>query len=400
MKLYALFFLLFVTGFESTACTTAIFSGKSTADGRPLLWKHRDSDWYNNKIVFFHGRKFDYAGLVNSEDKPYHEIWAGYNTAGFAIMNSASYNLKPDSDTTTIKDKEGFLMKKALETCVTVDDFEKLLLQMPKPLGVEANFGVIDAWGGAAYFETNNFSWIKYDANDPATAPDGYIIRSNYSFSGTPNKGFGYVRYKTASEIIKTAFSENRITPEFLIQDASRCLRNVQINSDLSAEFKKIQQTAYYPLTDYIIREYTTSVLVVQGVKNGENPLFTTGYSLVGFPLTTVVVPFWIGATSELPTLITAPEGMNAPLCDWSLRLKKSIFDLPFEGADNYVNLYMIGNATSTGIWQQLKPVEDEIFKITKQKIQHWRENGFVKDEITNHYQWIDEKLTLTFKSL
>ena len=55
----------------------------------------------------------------------------------------------------------------------------------------EANFGVIDAQGGAAYYETTNFSFTKIDANDPVVAPFGYLIRTNYSFTGTADDGYG-----------------------------------------------------------------------------------------------------------------------------------------------------------------------------------------------------------------
>ena len=37
----------------SSAWTTAIVSGKYTMDGRPLLFKHRDSGKLQNKIMYF-----------------------------------------------------------------------------------------------------------------------------------------------------------------------------------------------------------------------------------------------------------------------------------------------------------------------------------------------------------
>ena len=91
-------------------------------------------------------------------------------------------------------------MKLALMTCATVSEFEELLKKLPKPLGVEANFGVIDAFGGAAYFETNNFYYTKFDVNDVKIAPKGYLIKTNFSFSGDTTKGFGFIGYETALE--------------------------------------------------------------------------------------------------------------------------------------------------------------------------------------------------------
>ena len=81
-------------------------------------------------------------------------------------MNTASYNLKDDD----IKGdgSRGKLDAKSLEKSVkTVQDFEHFLDTLPRPMRVEANFGVIDAYGGAAYYETNNERYYKKDANDP-----------------------------------------------------------------------------------------------------------------------------------------------------------------------------------------------------------------------------------------
>ena len=78
-------------------------------------------------------------------------------------------------------DKEGILMSKALRTCRTVEDFARFLESYPRPMGVEANFGAIDAEGNGAFFETNNHSFKRYDLKDE---PDHVLIRSNYSHSG------------------------------------------------------------------------------------------------------------------------------------------------------------------------------------------------------------------------
>ncbi len=83
-------------------------------------------------------------------------------------------------------------------------------------LGVEANFGVIDANGGAAYYETDNFKFIKYDANDPSVAPNGYLIRTNFSVA----QRIRYIRYATAENQTK----KEKLSFEFLINDVPRCL--------------------------------------------------------------------------------------------------------------------------------------------------------------------------------
>ena len=164
-----IFLLSFIISFPVLACTTAIISGKYTADGRPLLYKHRDTGSLQNKLMYFTDGKYSYTGIVNSSDKAGKEVWGGYNSTGFAIMNSASYNLNPDEDG---KDElEGVVMKLALQRCSTLADFERLLDSLPKPMYVSANFGVIDAQGGAAYYETGDYTYKKFDANDTIPPP-------------------------------------------------------------------------------------------------------------------------------------------------------------------------------------------------------------------------------------
>ena len=53
-KLSITILTLFIMFFYSEAfcCTSGIFTGKVTADGRPLLWKHRETDELNKRIEY------------------------------------------------------------------------------------------------------------------------------------------------------------------------------------------------------------------------------------------------------------------------------------------------------------------------------------------------------------
>lgn len=53
----------------SRACTSAVISGKATADGRPLLWKNRDTDHLQNSVKYFAGGRYAFIGIVNSRAK-------------------------------------------------------------------------------------------------------------------------------------------------------------------------------------------------------------------------------------------------------------------------------------------------------------------------------------------
>lgn len=110
-------------------CTSAIVSASANPSGRPILWKHRDTSTTDNKVEYVAPSKgnFGYVALFNAADRDLKEAWMGMNEAGFAVMNTASYNIKDDKVSAKKMDKEGILMTKALKTCRTVDDFARLL---------------------------------------------------------------------------------------------------------------------------------------------------------------------------------------------------------------------------------------------------------------------------------
>ena len=381
-------------------CTTAVVSGKATNDGRPLLLKNRDTGELQNRIVFFSDGKYRFTGLVNSPDKNNDEVWVGFNEAGFGIMNSASYNLKSSDDTTKISDLEGVIMKMALDKCATVDDFEKMLQDLPKPLGVEANFGVIDAYGGAAYFETNNFDYIKYDVNDPDIAPEGYLIRTNYSFAGKENKGYGYIRYATAAGLFENQIKDGKISFEFLINDVPRCLVHSFTNTDLAENLpESVNDKDYVYFRDYIPRYSTSAAVVVQGIKEDESPLLTTMWTILGFPLTSVTIPVWITEDGSLPAILMGNESGNSPLCDLALKLKDKAFSSQNDARENYINVSALMNKKNTGIFQKIITVEEQIMVQAKSYLETWRKSGINSNEIKEFYSWIDSNVLKEIKA-
>ncbi|HSL87909.1 MAG TPA: hypothetical protein VK870_01260 [Ignavibacteriaceae bacterium] len=381
-------------------CTTAVVSGKATNDGRPLLLKNRDTGELQNRVVFFSDGKYRFIGLVNSPDKNNDEVWVGFNEAGFGIMNSASYNLKSNDDTTKISDLEGVIMKMALDKCATVDDFEQMLQDLPKPLGVEANFGVIDSYGGAAYFETNNFDYIKYDVNDPDIAPEGYLIRTNYSFAGKENKGYGYIRYATAAGLFENQIKDGKISFEFLINDVPRCLVHSFTNTDLAENIpESVNDKDYVYFRDYIPRYSTSAAVVVQGIKDNESPLLTTMWTILGFPLTSVTIPVWLAEDGSLPAILIGDESGNAPLCNFALQLKDKVFSSQNDARENYINVSALLNKENTGVYQKIIRVEELIMLQAKSYLETWRKSGINSNEIKEFYNWIDSNVLKEIKA-
>ena len=62
--------LALAAGLPSTAvraCTTAVITGKVTADGRPLLWKSRDTKGLpRNEVIVYEAGKYRVLAVVNA----------------------------------------------------------------------------------------------------------------------------------------------------------------------------------------------------------------------------------------------------------------------------------------------------------------------------------------------
>jgi len=393
MKKLLTFLMLTVLCFawnESGACTSAIITGKLTPDGRPLLWKHRDTGEDNNRIEYFKGKRFDFTALVNSPDKD-GVVWIGTNSAGFSIMNTASYNLQDKDDKTKVMDREGELMYDALSECADMKDFEEFLAKRKRPMGVEANFGVIDAKGNAAYFETTNFGFTKVDVNDPKIAPEGYLIYTNYSYTGRFNEGMGYIRYQNARDIVTKEAIYKNITPQWIFNNLSRNFYHSFMGINLlDSENSPERGSGWVVDQDFIPRKSSTASVIVQGVKPGENPEMTTMWVVLGYPPAGVAVPVWVKAGEEIPSVLVksknadlaVPASMNAFACDRAVALKYETFSVTRGNGGRYMYFPLIYNSAGNGYMQQLKKFEDEIFDISLPKIEKWRKEGLSTDEI------------------
>jgi hypothetical protein len=377
---------------RSTACTTAIIAGDGAADRRPILFKQRDTDDLDNKLMAFSDGGFDYIGLVNANDTAGKEVWGGFNRAGFAIMNSDSCGMK-SRDADENADCAGQIMKWALERCETVKDFETLLDSLPKPLHVGANFGVIDAKGGAAYFETGSSRHTKFDATDKNVAPFGYLVRTNFSYSGDRRRDHGLSRYKAARNLLYEASLTDSLSPRFLLQNVSRSLKHGLTNVDLYDCIPAHSDAPQlYPFRDFIPRYSTASAIVVQGVKAGESPLLTEMDVVLGSPMTTVAVPVWIAPGHALPTLLTADKTGKAKLCSWSLSLKRRLFPVQKGEGEDYIDLAKLLTKDQNGIVQKIVPIENRVLAEAETYRQKWREAGAIDEkEASAFYNWVDE---------
>ena len=398
-----LLFTLFVIT-PVNACTTAVISGKYTKSGRPMLWKNRDTWSINNILRHFDDGKYSYVGLVNSKDLKGKSIWIGINSQGFGIMNSASYNLNLDNDA-KLTGLEGRAMKEALATCKNLAEFEAYLDAMPKPSGLEANFGVIDAFGGAAIYEFNHNGYVKFDANDPRVAPFGYIIRTNYSHTGKMGKeSGGYIRYNTANELFYEKASTGGLTAQYIQQEVAKSLKHSLTNEDLFEKYGKFDPNhkQYAHFRDYIPRSGSSSSCVVEGVKENEDPNLAMMWSNVGFPLVSMMIPTWVDDT-ELPEISRYNATIkDSPICHAALQLKnEKVMHIRWGKAERYyINVNALSNNKGTGIAQLVKKHENKIYQKTYNQIKKWRINGQADaKEMKKFYTWLNDYIKETYEN-
>jgi len=280
-------FVLLAMGGVAAACTSALVGAGRSASGSALLWKHRDSGFAQNFIerVEATDSTFAYVGLFNGGDSLLREAWTGMNDRGFAIMNTASYNLAPD--TAEYKDREGIIMTLALQRCASVGDFARLLDSLPHPLGVQANFGVIDATGAGAYFETGDYGYTTFPLER-----DSLLIRTNFSCSGTCGDGLGRMRYANAVSLLGR---RRRISPRLLTDTISRSFYHAGLGLDVrEAGLREVEDKG-----EFIPRRSTSASVVISA---GPEPEM---WVILGYP------PL---STARKVTLDSVPDGLRPTL--------------------------------------------------------------------------------------
>lgn len=366
MNKQAVILICFVAGFfvQAVACTSAIIGAELNPSGRPLLWKHRDTSSIDNKVEYVapSAEGFGYTGLFNASDKNLKECWTGFNSEGFAIMNTASYNIKDDNVPEKKMDKEGLVMTKALRTCVTVDDFARLLDRLPRPMGVEANFGVIDATGAGAYFETNNDSYIRINLED---SPEHMLVRTNYSHMGRPDEGFGFIREANALHLLAPAAEKKEVTPEFLTETVSRSFYHSLLGKDMAEGV----EDGWIIDQDFIPRYKSCATIVIEGCvplekgksqPSGKDYVMWTG---LGYPPCADIYPVTEGPNGVDPDLRGIQKSGHSKASDLSKQRRDEVFPRKFDNEDKYIRLSKLRNPEGTGYLQTIPKQNLNIYK-------------------------------------
>ncbi|MBP5561507.1 MAG: dockerin type I repeat-containing protein [Muribaculaceae bacterium] len=402
MKRFCAILLAVLSIGSAFACTSVIASGKVTADGRPFIFKNRDSsNGIDNSMITLKGTKYRYVGVVNySTSSSPQSIWYGHNEAGFAILNTVSYYF--NSATSSSNTSAGSLMKKALGECATVDEFEALLHQTQQEsmsLVLSTNFAVMDSLGNVAYFETSNRSYTKFDVNDETVAPNGYLVRTNYSFTSPYYETTNHVgeqRYKAAHKYIEDTFGGGKIDAVKLVHELPRYLyhgdREVNLWDDMPENYKDVRNTYF---SNFIPRFTSTSASLMQGVKENEPAKTTVSWIAMGWPCGSFTVPIVITPSLVFPDVVERDASTHkSEMCTGSVELKNKVFNIYYDGSQktDSIDLSKLINKQETGILQKVMAADELVCEQGLQMLDNFRTGTATDQDVAAYYEWVDEK--------
>lgn len=420
MRRFFVFALMLQATIASFACTSVIISGRRTASGKPIIFKNRDTGCLDNRLQWFDVNGVQFVGIVNSpvEDG---EVWSGTNCFGFSIINTADYNFNEDStyadyqnrilameregkDASALKaelrafsdkwlqdprkiqmDREGEVMYKALAVCKTVEDFLHLLDTLPKPLGVETNFGVCDAEGGAMYVECNNWRYVTYDVN---ALPEGYKVQTNYAFAGNEWDRMGVERYRTACAVMKEQNArypqgDMHVDEAWLLKHFSRTFRHETIGT----------KENYCPKSgvtidqDFIPRRITSCVFYAEG---------RNVWTELGYPCCGVAFPIVVADRDILPSAAKRTvESENCLFSDTNMKIKMQyLYPDTVSNGKYYLHIGLIqkGDKQHPAMNKQAEAAEKEIRAIYRPVFTAWQAGQLSDQEFYRQYIQIADK--------
>ncbi len=309
------------------ACTTAIVGPGASQSGKPMIWKQRDTDNPSNVIVYIPATEstLAYTALFKAGNLERTAAYGGQNSAGFAILNNVSYNLA----TSKYDPLNGSVMRLALESCATVDEFESMLMEM-SPRQCAANFAVLDATGACAYIEAADSSVVRYDVPE-----DGWLVRSNFSVAGSEDGPSGYARYQSAHKLMSR--HHGKFAPSFFIDKMGRSFYNDVLGYDAS----KWGRRRYVYDEDFIARPSSTASICIDGDQI---------WAAVGYTPGAMMVPFCVNDGDVIPNCIKATEELEGRCAsnDLAIELKAKMHPFPRDGAKKYIDFKVFRSVRKT----------------------------------------------------
>lgn len=282
MKKNIILILLLITCLRAFTCTIGVASEEATLTNRPMLWKSRDLNSFSaNTLRFVESLRYKFVVVATPNEN---RAWMGVNEMGFAIANSLSNDLTVGTGSLN----NGNLIYNALGLSANLEGFENYLDYVinssPETLELRGNFVVFDAEGNSRVYEVNNDNYWRYDT----TPEQPYIIRSNFSVQGGSSNG--YSRFIRSTEIISELVQDNELTVNNLLTKQIRDVYD-QFPTAYELPWEYGDATPLIDTEESICRVNTISAVVIEGVREGQDPSLTTMWVIMSNPFTSYAVP-------------------------------------------------------------------------------------------------------------
>ena len=297
-------------------------------------------------------------------------------------------------------------MKKALGQCATVAEFETLLVQTQNAGNVtlSTNFAVMDTLGNVAFYETSNKTFTKFDVNDPAVAPNGYLVRTNYSFTSPYYETTNHVgeqRYKAACKYMEDTFGEGKIDAVRLAHEMPRYLYHGDTQVNLWNEMPaNLSDTKYVYFSNFIPRFTSASAALMQGVLPNEVAANTITWLAVGWPCGSFMVPILITPSLVFPEVVKRqPSTYKSEMCSDAVTLKNTVFTLyrDNEQVTDSIDLAKLINTEQTGLLQRMVAADNVVWQQGNNMIQKLRAGTLTHADLSTYYEWVDAYWRQTF---
>jgi hypothetical protein len=177
---------------------------KDTSDGSVVMMKTRDIFGGTNAqsiVEWVHpGSGYNFTGVFDGSVG--NSAWMGANEEGLCVVQSWATNLNSGSTGPS----NGEINRILLEDCKSVDEVDSLLKNPSGPVApgyrqADANIGVVDRWGNAAFFEVDKDDHVRCDVTGR------FDVRTNWALYH-PNRTAGSVgapRYYRAKSLMENA---------------------------------------------------------------------------------------------------------------------------------------------------------------------------------------------------
>ena len=366
-KIYLIFIILISFYTISETCTIGVASGAVTTDGRPMIWKSRDV-FANVYVHYCDTLANKYIGVGN-ENSEY--IWMGVNEHGFAILNS----LADFPDEGNGRMGNGDTMKHALANFSTIEEFEAFL-DSTNITGREthANMAVIDSTGAAIMYEVSETNYWIFDTAD---AEEGFEVRAVFAFNGgettSPN-------YEASKAIIGDLVANNNLNVNSILHYNIREFSDHYTGEHIPVPYENRWESEIpfgYIQAQGICNNGNGSAVVIQGTLPDEPVDFTTMWTLLGQPSSSIAFPCF-------PVCPPPPEANNngtSELYNQAYENQSILFGyIPMI----YVDTYKLINYNNTGYWSQIFPQEDHYISQIDSLKNYWLNNSYEIDDIRN----------------